>query len=159
MGVLFLFSRRDMHLLSKLNVNLVSSCHSCAHLYMAVHFIITFHLFVHAWLLCYAYACNRCSGGSHASGIRASTSGGAAASSGAGGADTRRRSQRRSSWVPRSPTFLFSERQAPEHSKSPMFLQISWVSFYCWWCIKYRNWLEPIVALYPYLVQIKSYES
>ena len=25
----------------------------------------------------------------------------------------------------RSPTFLFSERQAPEHSKSPMFLQIS----------------------------------
>ena len=34
-----------MHLLSKINVNLVSSCHSCVHLYMAVHFIITFHLF------------------------------------------------------------------------------------------------------------------
>ena len=33
-----------MHLLSNLNVNLVSSCHSCVHLYMAVHFIITFHL-------------------------------------------------------------------------------------------------------------------
>ena len=34
-----------MHLLSKVNINLVSSCHSCVHLYMAVHFIITFHLF------------------------------------------------------------------------------------------------------------------
>ena len=34
-----------MHLLSKVNINLVSSCHSCVHLYMVVHFIITFHLF------------------------------------------------------------------------------------------------------------------
>ena len=34
-----------MHLLSKINVNLESSCHSCVRLYMAVHFIITFHLF------------------------------------------------------------------------------------------------------------------
>jgi len=34
-----------MHLLSKVNINLVSSCHSCVHLYMALHFIITFHLF------------------------------------------------------------------------------------------------------------------
>ena len=40
---------RDMHLLSKINVNLESSCHSCVHLYMVVHFIITFHLFcIHA---------------------------------------------------------------------------------------------------------------
>jgi len=34
-----------MHLLCKINVNLVSSCHSCVYLYMAVHVIITFHLF------------------------------------------------------------------------------------------------------------------
>ena len=34
-----------MHLLSKVNINLVSSCHSCVYLYMAEHFIITFHLF------------------------------------------------------------------------------------------------------------------
>ena len=33
-----------MHLLSKINVNLESSCHSCVRLDMAVHFIITFHL-------------------------------------------------------------------------------------------------------------------
>ena len=33
-----------MHLLSKIDVNLVSSCCSCVHLYMAVHFLITFHL-------------------------------------------------------------------------------------------------------------------
>ena len=33
-----------MHLLGKIDVNLVSSCLSCVHLYMAVHFIITFHL-------------------------------------------------------------------------------------------------------------------
>ena len=34
-----------MHLLSKINVNLVSSCHSCVYLYMVVHVIITIHLF------------------------------------------------------------------------------------------------------------------
>ena len=34
-----------MHILSKINVNLESSCRSCVHLYIAVHFIITFHLF------------------------------------------------------------------------------------------------------------------
>ena len=33
-----------MHLLSKINVNLESSCHSCVHVDMAVYFIITFHL-------------------------------------------------------------------------------------------------------------------
>ena len=33
-----------MHLLSKINVNLESSCHSYDRLDMAVHFIITFHL-------------------------------------------------------------------------------------------------------------------
>ena len=33
-----------MHLLSKIDVNLVSSCHSCVHLYMVVPSIITFHL-------------------------------------------------------------------------------------------------------------------
>ena len=33
-----------MHLLSKIDVNLVSSCHSCVHLHMVVYFIITFHL-------------------------------------------------------------------------------------------------------------------
>ena len=33
-----------MHLLSKIDVNLASSCLSCVHLYMVVHFIITFHL-------------------------------------------------------------------------------------------------------------------
>ena len=44
-SVWFLFSKRDMHLLSKINVNLVLSCLSCVHLYMAIHFIITFHIF------------------------------------------------------------------------------------------------------------------
>ena len=34
-----------MHLLSKININLESSCRSCVRLYIAVHFIITFHLF------------------------------------------------------------------------------------------------------------------
>ena len=33
-----------MHLLSKVNIKLISSCHSCVHLYMVVPFIITFHL-------------------------------------------------------------------------------------------------------------------
>ena len=34
-----------MHLLSKINVNLESSCHPCVSLYVTVYFIITFHLF------------------------------------------------------------------------------------------------------------------
>ena len=33
-----------MHLLSKIDVNLASSCLTCVHLYMAIHFIITFHI-------------------------------------------------------------------------------------------------------------------
>ena len=33
-----------MHLLSKVDINLVSPWHSCVHLYMAVPSIITFHL-------------------------------------------------------------------------------------------------------------------
>ena len=33
-----------MHLLSKVDINLVSSWHSCVHLYMVVPLIITFHL-------------------------------------------------------------------------------------------------------------------
>jgi len=45
LSVEFLFLGRDMHLFSKINVNLVSSCHSYVPLYMAVYFIITFHLF------------------------------------------------------------------------------------------------------------------
>ena len=40
----FLFCKRDMYLLGKIDLNLVSSCLSCVHLYMAVHFITTFHL-------------------------------------------------------------------------------------------------------------------
>ena len=91
---------------------------------------------MHPWYLSCASACNRCSGGSYASGIRASTSGGAVASSGAGGAGPRRRSQRRRSpWVSRSPTFLISERQAPEHSKPPtFFINITWALYV--WCIR-----------------------
>ena len=33
-----------MHLLGKIDVDLVSSCLSCVHLYMTAHFIITFQL-------------------------------------------------------------------------------------------------------------------
>ena len=40
----FLFSNRDMHLLGKIDVKLVLSYCSCVHSYMAVHFIIIFHL-------------------------------------------------------------------------------------------------------------------
>jgi len=104
---------------------------------------------MHPWYLSCASACNRCSGGSYASGIRASTSGGAAASSGAGGAGPRRRSQRRSSWVPRSPTFIFSERQAPEHSKTPMFSKwLLWVSLFID-ALSDRNWMRTLVAYIP----------
>ena len=40
----FLFSNRNIHLLGKIDVNLVPLCLSCVHSYMVVHFIITFHL-------------------------------------------------------------------------------------------------------------------
>ena len=105
---------------------------------------------VHAWFLYYAYACNRCSGVSHASGIRARTSGGATASSGDGGAGPRRRSQRRrSAWVSRSLTILFSERQAPEHSKSPMFWKWFLEYLYMFDALSYRHWMQTLVAYLP----------
>ena len=117
-----------------------------------------YHLpsFLHSWLLCCAYACNRCSGGSHSSGIRTRTSEGVAASSGAGGAGPRRSQQRRSSWVSRSPTFIFSERQAPEHSKSPMFWKwLLWVSLFVD-ALSDRNWMQTLVAYIsiPWLVYV-----
>ena len=71
-----------------------------------------------------AHTCNRCAGGSDASGVRGSEPGG-----GARGAGNRWSSRRGGiAWVPWPPSFLFPERQAPKHIKSPMFLQISWVS-------------------------------
>jgi hypothetical protein len=55
-----LFSRRDIHLLSKMNINLVSSCHLCVHLYMAIHFIVTFHILcIHDSHVMHMH-CNRC---------------------------------------------------------------------------------------------------
>ena len=91
-----------------------------------------------------AHSCNRCAGGSDVAGVQGSQPGG-----GARGVGSRRSNRRRGvAQVPWPPSFLFPKRQAPEHIKSPMFLQIHWVPFIRWWCIKYRNWLEPIVALY-----------
>jgi hypothetical protein len=70
-----------MHLLSKINVNLVSSCHSCVHLYMAIHFIITFHILcIYDSHVMHVHF-NRCSRGRDAVGVRTRTSGGAAVSS------------------------------------------------------------------------------
>ena len=72
-----------------------------------------------------AHICNRCAGGSDTSGVQGSEPGG-----GARGSGNRRSSHRGGvARVPWPPPILFPERQAPEHSKSPMFLQISWVSF------------------------------
>jgi len=102
---------------------------------------------LHSWLSCYAYACNRCSRGSHSSGIRTRTSRGAATSLGAGGAGPRRRSQRRrTAWVPRSPTFLFSKRQAPKHYKSPMFWKCYFEYLYMFDALSYRSWMQTLVA-------------
>ena len=105
-----------------------------------------------SWLLWCAYACNRCSRRSHSSGIRARTSRGVAASLGAGSSGGRRSQRRRSPWVSWPPTFLFLERQAPEHYKPLMFLQISLASFMID-ALGYKSWLEPLVA-YIILVQI-----
>ena len=106
---------------------------------------------MHSWLLCCAYACNRCSGGSHSSRIRTITSGRAAGSPGAGSSGGRKSQLRRSSWVSWPPTFLVLERQAPEHYKPPMFLQISLASF-IFDALDYRSWLETLAA-YIFLVQ------
>ena len=107
---------------------------------------------MHSWLLCCAYACNRCSGGSHSSRIRTRTSGGAAGSLGTGSQGGRRSQHRRYPWVSWPPTFLILERQALEHYKPPMFLQISLVSF-MFDALGYKSWFEPLAA-YIILVQI-----
>ena len=50
---------------------------------------------------------------------------------------------RRSPWVSGSPTNLFPQRQAPEHSKSPMFYKISLESF-MFDALGYKSWLETL---------------
>ena len=70
------------------------------------------------------------------------------------GHSSRRRGveSQRSPWVPGSPASLFPQRQAPEHSKSPMFYKISLESF-MFDVLGYKSWLETLDA-WNYLVQI-----
>jgi hypothetical protein len=73
------------------------------------------------YLLC-AYVCNRITGGSHSSGIRSQGRGGLAGDPAAGGLRRRRtNSAEGTSRMPRLYARVLSERQAPEHSKPPMF--------------------------------------
>ena len=103
---------------------------------------LTFVMCIHDIYL--AHSCNRCVGGSDVAGVRGSQPGG-----GARGAGSQRSSRHGGiARVPWPSAFLVPERQALDHIKPPMFLQIHWVFFIRWWCIKYRNWLEPIAALY-----------
>ena len=48
-------------------------------------------------------------------------------------------------WVPELPTNLFPQRQAPEHSNSPMFYKISLESF-MFDALGYKSWLETLDA-------------
>ena len=70
------------------------------------------------------------------------------------GRSSRRRGadSQRSPWVPRSPANLFPQRQAPEHSKSPMFYKILLESF-MFDALGYKSWLKTLDA-WNYLIQI-----
>ena len=70
------------------------------------------------------------------------------------GHSSRRRGadSQRSSWVPGSPANLFPQRQALEHSKSPMFYKILLESF-MFDALGYKSWLETL-GEWNYLVQI-----
>ena len=72
----------------------------------------------------------------------------------ASGHSSRRRgaNSRGPPWVPESPTNLFPQRQAPEHSKSPMFYKTS-LEFFMFDALGYKSWLETLDAL-NYLVQL-----
>ena len=62
---------------------------------------------------------------------------------------------RRAPWVPGSPPHLFPQRQAPEHSKSPLFYKILLESF-MFDALGYKSWLETLDA-WNYLVYIYIY--
>ena len=158
MSVCFLYNRRDMHLPSKdqleeshtsswsMNVKLIihlADNHDQAY---AIYHLISYAFMI---LIC-AYACNRFPGRSDATRVWTRASGGAAGSPGIGGSGGRRIQCGRSSWVSWSPTFLISKRQAPEHSKPPMFSKYQLESFYVD-ALSTKGWLEPL-ATYTFLV-------
>ena len=107
---------------------------------------------VHPWYLP-SHSCNRCAGGSDTAGVRGSELGG-----GAQGAGNRRSSHRGGvARVPWPPSILFPERQAPEHMKPPMFLQIHWVSFILDDALSIGIGWNPLLYFISFLVQISHW--
>jgi hypothetical protein len=124
--------------------------------YLAHHVISSL---MHTWYWFYAYACNRCVGGSNVGGIQRNLPGGRGAN--LGGPASRTRGQRGGrSWVPVAQAFVVHERQAPEHSKPPtLWKQLSISMLYMYYRIKYRSCLEPLLHIYLILVQSTYLES
>ena len=85
-------------------------------------------------------------------GIQQRRGGGSVGDSSSRSSRRRGADSRRAPWVPRSPTHLFPQRQAPEHSKSPLFYKILFQSF-MFNALDYKCWLETLDA-WNYLVQI-----
>ena len=108
---------------------------------------------IHAFAISYAIFMYIGSTGDNVAGIQRRRGRGSAGEFSRRSSWKRGADSRRASWVPWSPPHLLSQRQAPEHSKSPSVLQnITWLLFLID-ALGYKSWLETI-DVWTYLVQI-----
>jgi hypothetical protein len=115
------------------------------------------HSFLRIHGIYLVHPCNRCTGGGDASGVRGSASGGGAgAVGGARGADKRRKGHWGVTWVPWSPSIIFSERQDPVHA-NPTFVYISFEYFYLFIALSCRSWVKTLAALYLCLSRYRTW--
>ena len=117
-------------------ITLIPCC--LKHLWGCIHHVISYytcHRICIRDILFYAHA-YRIVRRDNAVGVQRRRGGGSAGD--ALGHSSRRRgaNSRGPPWVPRSPANLFPQRQASEHSNSPMFYKTSLESFYVW-CIRW----------------------
>ena len=124
------------------------------HLWRCIHHIIlyyTSHYLCIRDILFHAHA-YRIVWGDNSFGVQQRRRGGTAGDTSGHGSRRRGAESQRVPWVPRWPTHLFPQRQAPEHPKSPMFYEILLGSF-MFDALGYKSWLKTLNA-WNYLVQI-----
>jgi len=149
-----------MHLLGKVKLILSSSCHPIVkneYVYALHHIIYA----LHPLCIPYIYLCThtyRIGGGSDTAGVRAQRRGDPTGDPTTGGSWWRRTGLGGVARVSWSKTLSLSERQAPEHSKYPMFYKCQ-LEFFMFYALGCRSWLETLDA-YDLLVQnyvLKAY--
>ena len=144
-----------MHLLSRIGCTCITLIpYYWKYLWGCIHHILSYYTCHHICIcdiLCHIHA-YRIDRGDNVAGIQRRRGRGSAGDSSSHSSRRRGVDSRRSPWVLGSPANLFTQKQAPEHSKSPMFYKIFLESF-MFDALGYKSSLETLDER-SYLVQI-----